>query len=88
MILKLRVSSSRYFLCQQNGMPAPPVGPKVWLANCYFSQVSSGFFVLLRFSDAQSGRSFIHFIAVLARLLGPGGSVPSLRSRFSSSTRS
>jgi len=54
-------------------MPAPPVGPKVWLANCYFSQDSSGFFVLLRFSDAQSGRSFIHFIAVLARLLGPGG---------------
>jgi len=30
----------------------------VWLANCYFSQDSSGFPVLLRFCDARSGRSF------------------------------
>src|SRR2546429_8429571 len=33
----------------------------VWLANCYFSQDSSGFSVLLRFFDAQSGRSFHPF---------------------------
>src|SRR6516165_1249286 len=30
----------------------------LWLANCYFSQDSSGFPVLLRFCDARSGRSF------------------------------
>jgi hypothetical protein len=42
-------------------MPAPPLAPKVWLANCYLSQDSSGFFVPLRFSDAQSGRSFHPF---------------------------
>src|SRR6266566_9509428 len=42
-------------------MNGAPVGPKVWLANCYFSQGSSRFFVLLRFSDAQSGRSFHPF---------------------------
>ena len=31
---------------------------EAWLANCYFSQDSSGFPVLLRFCDARSGRSF------------------------------
>jgi hypothetical protein len=31
---------------------------RLWLANCYFSQDSSGFPVLLRFCDARSGRSF------------------------------
>jgi hypothetical protein len=30
----------------------------LWLANCYFSQDSSGLPVLLRFCDARSGRSF------------------------------
>ena len=33
----------------------------MWLANCYFSQDSSGFPVLLPFFDAQSGRSFRPF---------------------------
>src|SRR6202035_2427523 len=31
------------------------------------------FRILLRFCDARSGRPFIHFIATLPRLLGPGG---------------
>jgi putative transposase len=30
----------------------------LWLANCYFAHDSSGFPVLLRFCNAQSGRSF------------------------------
>ncbi|PYU53738.1 MAG: hypothetical protein DMG56_28610, partial [Acidobacteria bacterium] len=33
----------------------------LWLANCYFTQDSSGFSVLLRFFDAQSCRSFYPF---------------------------
>jgi len=44
------------------------------LANCYFSQDSSGFSVLLPFFLMRNlPVLFIHFIAVLARLLGPGG---------------
>src|SRR6516225_9125123 len=42
----------------------------LWLANCYFSQDSSGFPVLLRFCDARSGRSFhpLHrYLGALAR---------------------
>jgi len=35
-----------------------PGAQDLWLANCYFSQDSSGFPVLLRFCDARSGRSF------------------------------
>src|SRR6266699_1206702 len=45
----------------------------LWLANCYFTHDSSGFPVLLPFFDAPSGGSFIHFLATLVRLLGPGG---------------
>src|SRR2546423_9725037 len=45
----------------------------LWLANCYFTHDSSGFPVLLPFFDAPSGGFFIHFLATLAGLLGPGG---------------
>src|SRR6266571_6366994 len=45
----------------------------LWLANCYFAHDSSGFSVLLRFFDVNLAVLFIHFIAALARLLGPGG---------------
>jgi hypothetical protein len=38
-----------------------------------FAHISLGFPFLLRFCDEQSGYSFIHFLATLARLLGPGG---------------
>jgi hypothetical protein len=39
----------------------------VWLANCYFAQDSSGLPVLLRFCNAQSGRSVHPFVE---RLIG------------------
>src|SRR5256886_1883637 len=45
----------------------------LWLANCYFTHDSSGFPVLPPFFDAPSGGFFIHFLATLAGLLGPGG---------------
>jgi hypothetical protein len=45
----------------------------LWLANYYFARDSSGFSVLLRFYDAQAGRSFNTPHATLARLLGPSG---------------
>jgi len=51
----------------------------MWLANCCFAHISLGFPFLLRFRDQQPGHSFIlfiHFIAALARLLGPTASVP------------
>jgi hypothetical protein len=50
---------------------SPPKG--VWLANCYFSKDSSGFSVLLDYLMRNLAVLFIHFIAVLARLLRPGG---------------
>src|SRR6266513_1656067 len=54
----------------------------LWLANCYFTHDSSEFPVLLPFFDVPC------FLATLVRLLGPGGVVPSLLSRFSSNTNS
>ena len=46
---------------------------KLWLANCYFSKIPqnspSCYHSLMR----NLAVLFIHFIAVLARLLGPGG---------------
>src|SRR6266699_1748257 len=52
----------------------------LWLANCYFTHDSSEFPVLLPFFDV------LCFLATLVLLLGPGGVVPSLLSRFSSNT--
>lgn len=46
----------------------------LWLANCHFSQDSAGFSVGCYDSLMRNlAVLFIHFIAVLARLLGPGG---------------
>ena len=52
------------------------------LANCYFTRDSSGFPALLRFFDAQSGRSFHPFQPSWLGCSVLAGSVPSLRSRF------
>ena len=41
--------------------------------NCYFAHDSLGFPVLLPFFEGQSVVLFIHLIATMARLLGPGG---------------
>jgi hypothetical protein len=45
----------------------------VWLASCYFAQDSSGFPALYHSSMRHLVVLLIHFMAVLARLLGPGG---------------
>jgi hypothetical protein len=75
------LASSQFQLCLkiqfQRGATAPHRasnrGGDLWLANCYFSQDSSGFSALLRFFDAQSCRSFYPFHRRPGSLLGPGG---------------
>jgi hypothetical protein len=47
--------------------------PRVAQANYYFAHDSSGFSVLLRFAMRNLVVLFIHFIIIVARLLGLGG---------------